>query len=424
MLENKSIEVSKGYRNYVLFMLMIVYAFNFIDRQILIVLQEPIKKEFGLSDLQLGIMTGPTFAIFYVFMGLPIARLADHKNRRNIVAIALGFWSTMTVLTGFAQNFVQVLLARIGLGIGQAGGSPPSHSLLSDYFPPEQRSTAFSIYSTGIYLGIMISYLSAGLIEGAYGWRMAFIIIGLPGVIFALILRFTIKEPKRGFYEVGEHPTVPLKEVLKHYISCKTMVYLSLAGSMAAFVSYSSSNFMPAYLSRVHHMSTAEIGISLAIAIGIGGGSGMFLSGFLADKLGRKDIRWYLWMPALASAIGYPLVFYVFLSDNSNTIIFVFFFAAFLNAAHLGPSIAICHSLSKPAMRALVSAILFFTINIIGLGLGPMTTGALSDYLSASYGAHSVRYAIVIVHSIGSLTAITLFFLAGKNLAIDSKKPL
>ena len=405
-------------------MLMLVYAFNFIDRQILIVLQEPIKKEFGLSDFQLGIMTGPTFAIFYVFMGLPIARLADTRNRRNIVATALGFWSTMTVLTGFAQNFAHVLLARIGLGIGQAGGSPPSHSLLSDYFPPEQRSTAFSIYSTGIYLGIMISYLSAGLIEGAYGWRMAFIIIGLPGVIFALILRFTIKEPKRGFYEVGEHPTVPLKEVLKHYISCKTMVYLSLAGSMAAFVSYSSSNFMPAYLSRVHHMSTAEIGVSLAIAIGFGGGSGMFLSGFIADKLGRKDIRWYLWMPALAGAIGYPLVFYVFLSDNSNTIIYVFFFAAFLSATHLGPSIAICHSLSKPAMRALVSAILFFTINIIGLGLGPMTTGAISDYLSASHGAHSVRYAIVIVHSIGSLTAITLFFLAGKNLAIDSKKPL
>lgn len=405
-------------------MLMIVYAFNFIDRQILVILQEPIKAELDLSDTQLGLMTGMTFAIFYVIMGLPIARLADTRNRRNIVATSLAFWSTMTVLSGFAQNYVHLLLARIGVGIGEAGGSPPSHSLLSDYFPPEQRSTAFSLYSTGIYLGLMIAYLSGGMIADAFGWRMAFIIVGLPGIVFALILRFTVKEPKRGFYEVGEHPSVPLKDVIKHYTSCKTMVYLSLGGAMASFVAYSTSNFMPAYLSRVHHMSTSEIGVSLAIAVGLGGGSGMFLSGFVADKLGRKDIRWYLWMPALAGAIGYPLGFYVFLSDNSTNIIYVFFFAALLNATYLGPSIAICHSLSKPAMRALVSAILFFIINIIGLGFGPLTAGAISDYLSASQGAESVRYAMVSVHSVGGLAAITFFFLAGKNLANDSKKEI
>ncbi len=404
-------------------MLMLVYAFNFIDRQILIILQVPIKAELGLSDTQLGLMTGTTFAIFYVIMGLPIARLADTRNRRNIIATSLAFWSTMTVLSGFAQNYWHLLLARIGLGIGEAGGSPPSHSLLSDYFPPEQRSTAFSLYSTGIYLGLMIAYLSGGMLADTYGWRMAFIIVGLPGIVFALILRYTVKEPKRGFYEVGEHPSVPLIDVIKHYKSCKTMVYLSLGGAIASFVGYSTSNFMPAYLSRVHHMSTSEIGIALAITVGLGGGSGMFFSGFVADRLGRKDIRWYLWMPALAGAIGYPLGFYVFLSDNNN-IIYVFFFAAFLSATYLGPSIAICHSLSKPAMRALVSAILFFIINIIGLGLGPLTAGAISDFLSASQGAQSVRYAMTSVHSIGGLAAITLFYLAGKNLALDSKKEL
>lgn len=421
-MTNKSFEVSKGYRNYVLFMLMIVYAFNFVDRQILVILQEPIKLELGLSDTQLGLMTGLTFALFYVVMGLPIARLADRSNRRNIVAISLTVWSGMTAMSGFANNYWQLLLARIGVGIGEAGGSPPSHSMLSDYFPPEQRATAFSIYTTGIYIGIMVGFLAGGWIADAFGWRMAFFIVGLPGILLAIIVRLTIKEPPRGFYDKGTPETVPLKTVIAHFRSHKSMILLSLACGMTAFTGYGTTNFMPAYLARVHEMGTTEIGFALAIAIGVGGGVGTFSSGFLADKLGKKDIRWYLWMPALMGLLSFPLGLYVFLSNDTANIMYVFFFSALLSSMYLGPSIAVCHSLSKPSMRALVSAILFFILNIIGLGLGPLATGALSDYLAADYGVESIRYALVIVSVFGSVIAISLFVWAGHQLAIDAKK--
>lgn len=403
-------------------MLMVVYSFNFIDRQILVILQEPIKAELGLSDTQLGLMTGLTFALFYVIMGLPIARLADRSNRRNIVAISLTVWSGMTALSGFAQNFWQLLLARVGVGIGEAGGSPPSHSMISDYFPPEQRATAFSIYNMGIYIGIMVGFLVGGWMADTLGWRMAFFVVGLPGILLAVIVRFTIKEPPRGFYDKEKHEDIPLKTVIAHFRSYKSMTLLSLACAMTSFTGYGTTNFMPSYLSRVHDMSNTDIGMSLAFTIGIGGGIGTFTSGFLADKLGKKDIRWYMWMPALMGLVSAPFGLYVFLSDDTANIMYVFFFSVLLSSMYLGPSIAVCHSLCKANMRALVSAILFFILNIIGLGLGPLFTGIISDYLAADYGALSIRYALVIVSIFGGILAVALFYWAGKQLAIDSKR--
>src|SRR6187399_851976 len=229
---NKNREVSSLYRNYVLAMLTLVYVFNFIDRQLLVILQESIKKELHLSDTQLGMLSGFTFAIFYVTLGIPIARLADRTNRKNTVAVSLGLWSAMTAFSGLARNFIQLLLARIGVGIGEAGGSPPAHAMISDYFPPQKRSTALSVYSTGIYFGVLIGFLMGGYLNEHLGWRTAFFAVGIPGIIFSLLFYFTVKEPKRGAtdlktIESGE--THSLGKVLKQLYSIKTFVFLSLA---------------------------------------------------------------------------------------------------------------------------------------------------------------------------------------------------
>lgn len=421
MSANRTAPVSNLYRNYVLYMLMIVYAFNFIDRQILTILQEPIKAELGLSDTQLGLMTGLAFALFYVVMGLPIARWADRGNRRNIMAGSLAVWSLMTALSGFAQNYFQLLLARIGVGIGEAGGSPPAHAMLSDYFPPEKRATAISIYSAGLYLGLMIGFLLGGWMADTLGWRIAFFVVGLPGVLLAVIIRATIKEPKRGAYDSGTAAPVPLKAVMAHFNASKAMKLTALGCGLASFVGYSNLNFIPSLMIRVYGMSLTEVGIYLSLAIGLGGGLGTYASGFLADKLGKKDPRWRLWITSFNYAIIYPLGFYVLMSEHMMSIWYLGLFF-FLGSMYLGPSIAVCHSLSKPAMRALVSAILFFVLNLIGLGLGPLVTGMLSDMFAAQYGAQSIQQALLWVHGVGNLCVITVFFFAGRALGDESKK--
>src|SRR6188768_9414 len=211
-------EVSNAYRNYVLVMLTLVYVFNFIDRQLLVILQESIKKELHLSDTQLGMLSGFTFAIFYVTLGIPIARLADRTSRKNTVAVSLGLWSAMTAFSGLARNFIQLLLARIGVGVGEAGGSPPAHAMISDYFPPQKRSTALSIYSTGIYFGILIGFLMGGYLNQHLGWRTAFFVVGIPGIIFSILFYVFVKEPRRGATDVTATSTIgnqSLGKVLK-----------------------------------------------------------------------------------------------------------------------------------------------------------------------------------------------------------------
>lgn len=214
-------------RNYVLVMLTFVYVFNFVDRQLLVILQESIKKELHLFDTQLGLLSGFTFAIFYVTLGIPIASLADKRNRRNIVAMSLGLWSVMTAFSGMARNFIQLLLARIGVGVGEAGGSPPAHAMISDYFQPEKRATALSIYSTGIYIGILVGFLMGGYLNQHLGWRIAFFALGIRGIIFSLLFYTTVKEPRRGATDASDAPVNKvhsLGEVLRFLYSTRTFV--------------------------------------------------------------------------------------------------------------------------------------------------------------------------------------------------------
>ncbi|GAB3955349.1 MFS transporter [Spirosoma harenae] len=414
-------EVSSLYRNYVLVMLTLVYVFNFVDRQLLVILQESIKKELHLSDTQLGLLSGFTFALFYVTLGIPIARLADKTNRRNIVAASLALWSIMTACSGLVRNFVQLLLARIGVGVGEAGGSPPAHAMLSDYFPPEKRATALSIYSTGIYFGILVGFLMGGYLNQHLGWRTAFFAVGIPGVIFSVLFYALVKEPRRGATDTNPTLTVEspsLRDVLKRLYATKTFVYLALATGLHVFCLYGVNNWAPSFLARLHGMKNAEIGALLGPIFGIGGAIGSYAGGALTDHFGKIDKRRYLRIPAYAIIISIPCITGALFLENTTYSLVCLGLTASLQSLYLGPSIAVSHSLVPSSMRSLTSAILFFVLNLVGLGFGPLTVGIISDRLAPTLGNESLRWAmsIVIVISVGSTT---LFLAAAKKLTND-----
>ena len=412
-----------SYKWFVLAMLTMVYAFNFIDRQILVILQEPIKGELGLNDTQLGLLTGLAFAALYVTLGIPIARWADLGNRKNIVAISLAFWSAMTALSGMVSNFFQLFLARIGVGVGEAGGSPPAHSIISDYFPPKQRATALSIYSAGIYFGILLGYLIGGIIAKAYGWRMAFYALGIPGILFAIFIYFTIKEPIKGQSDlsgsVENNP--PLKEVIRTLFQKKTFVFLALATGFHTFGTYGVGNFLPSFMQRVHEIDIATAGIVLGLTTGLGGILGSFLGGFLADKLQERDVRWYLWVPLIAGLLNAIPILILITSKNSTLALGITFVTSTLIAVFLGPCIAVTHSLVNAKMRAFASAILFFILNLIGLGFGPLTVGAVSDMMSVEYGNESLKWGFALT-IITTAISLILFYMASRSYPKELKE--
>ncbi len=406
------------YRNYVLFMLTITYAFNFIDRQILVILQESIKQELLLSDAQLGLLTGIAFAFFYVIMGIPIARLADKWVRRNIMSIAIGTWSFFTAISGFAQNYMHLLLARIGVGVGESGCSPPAHSMISDMFPPEKRGTALSIYSLGINIGVLFGFLLGGWINEFFGWRVAFIVVGVPGVLIAILIQTTIKEPIRGARDAiakVEDP-VSFKESLKTLWSKKSFRHISLGASCLALIAYGGAIWFAPYMLRNFDIQTGELGTWLALISGILGGAGTLYGGYLADKKGAQDKRWYIWIPAISAAISLPFLFLVYLLDDLYMVLCLFAVPATMATVYMGPSLAMVQGLVNVRMRALASAILFFAINIIGLGLGPVLVGVISDLISAEFGTRSVGIAVLGVSLVFGLIAIWQFLAAGKYI--------
>ena len=417
-------DFSPAYKRFALAMLTAVYALNFIDRQILVILQEPIKAEMGLSDAQLGLLSGFAFAVVYVTAGIPIAYWADRGNRRNVISLAVEVWSGMTALSGLTQNYGQLVLARVGVGLGGAGGSPPAHSMISDYYPPEQRATALSIYSSGIYLGILLGFLFGGVIAEAFGWRTAFMVVGLPGVLFAVILRFTLREPIRGRWDksVDNAPQPGLKQTMALLGDRPSFWYLALGSAFASYVAYGNGNFLPSFLIRNHNMSIAEVGTILALVSGISGALGTFLGGYLSDRFGTKDSRWYLWIPMLGIALAYFPYLNLLLTDNINAGLTLVFFALILNSFYLGPCIALSHTLVAPGMRALTSAVLFFVLNMIGLGLGPFMTGVVSDMLVPAYGDQALRYSMVATTQV-YLLALLMFALAARYLPADLAKP-
>jgi len=425
--ENKTSEVevssvSSLYKNYVLLMLTIVYVFNFIDRQILVVLQESIKKDLGLSDTQLGLLSGLSFAIFYVLLGIPIARFADKSNRKNIVAGSLAVWSAMTAVCGLAQNFFHLLLARIGVGVGEAGCSPAAHAMISDYFSAKKRATALSIYSMGIYVGILFGFSLGGWLDSIYGWRVAFFFLGVPGVIFAIFFFFSVKEPKREYSIVEkDKSSMSIFQVFIYLFSKKSFLYLSAAVGLHTFTTYALGNWLPSFLARIHGLSKTEIGLYAGLIIGIAGALGTLVGGYLADRLGRNDKSWYMKISAYSGLLAIPFLLVYYFHSSVSLILICLFIAYACISTFLGPSIAITHSLVPQNMRAFSSAILFLVLNFIGLGLGPLTVGIISDYLQPSLEEQSIRWALVSTLSV-SIIAIVLFFKSGKHIQEDLRE--
>ena len=378
-------QVSNRYLNYVLVMLTLIYVFNFADRQVLVILQESIKKELQLSDTELGLLTGFIFAIFYAALGIPIAMYADKGNRRNIVAGSLGLWSIMTAISGFAGNFIQLLLARIGVGVGQAGESPSAHAMISDYFPPEKRPAALSIYSIGLYIGILFAFIMGGYLNQYFGWRTAFLAMGVPGIIFSLLFYVTVKEPKKGATDVRTSTSgekYSLRNALKLLFSNKIFLCMVIATAIHLFCIFALLNWAPSFLSRLHGMKSIDIGISLGLIFGIAGGIGTYVRRLLTDLLGKIDKRYYLRVPAYSILISILFTTGALFLQNNYLTLFCLGVSAFLQSIYLGPFISFAQSLVPASMRALGSAILLFMINLFGLGFGPLWLASLAIYLN------------------------------------------
>ncbi|MDH3993164.1 MAG: MFS transporter, partial [Gammaproteobacteria bacterium] len=406
---------------YALVILTIVYSFNFIDRQLLAILQEAIKADLLLSDSQLGLLTGFAFAAFYVTAGIPIARWADRGNRRDIVALSLFVWSFMTAISGLVNNYIQLLLARIGVGIGEAGGSPPSHSIISDIFPPNKRASAIGFYSMGVSVGILFGFLAGGWLNEFFGWRVAFLVVGAPGILLAVVVRMSIPEPIRGLTEKRQvsNQAVPLGQVVSVLWSRRSFRHLAMGAGLNAFAGYSISNWTASFMIRSHGMTTGELGTWLSMTIGLGGAVGVFCGGLLADRLAPRDQRWYAWLPALAGFICLPFMTAVYLVANPYTALLMGVVPGILFNVYLGNTIATTHSLVGLRMRALSSAILFLVINTIGLGLGPWSIGLLSDYLEPQLGAESLRYAMLYLLPAVMFWSACHFYLASRTLRQD-----
>lgn len=411
-----------AYRNLVLGILTVVYISNFVDRQVINVLASFIIEDLDLTDGQFGMLSGLAFALIYTTLGIPIARWADISNRRNVIAISVTIWSLMTALCGFAQNFTQLFFARFGVGVGEAGGSPPAHSIVSDIFPAEQRATALSIYSLGVYGGILVGTVGGAYLVQYFDWRTAFIVVGLPGLLLALIVRTVIKEPPRGMAESRSDVAPPgFFNVMKFLWGRKSFRHLSFACALHAFVTYGMGNFMPLFLGRVHDMPITDVGLYYGLIAGVGGLAGTFFGGWMSDKMSNKtgDKTWYIWIPFISTILALPFALITFLVMPSGiAAAFSYLVPVFFGGWYLAPCLASTHFLVGIRMRAMASAVLLFMLNLIGLGLGPMLTGYVSDWLTPEYGSDALRYAMSITVLV-NLWCAAHYYMATKTIRAD-----
>ena len=387
---------SSSYLNYVLFMLAVVAFFNYLDRMVLSMLLQPIKDELGFSDAQLGLLPGFAFALFYATFGIPIARLADRKSRVTILSICMALWSVMTAVCGLAQNFVHMLLARMGVGVGEAGCVPTSHSLLSDYVPPEKRALALGIFQTGGSLGVMFGFIAAGWIADQWGWRWAFFLVGLPGIIVALLAKMTLKDPPRGNYSDAPEPeSESFMTAVRALLGRKTFVHIVIAYSVGLFAIYGISGWKPTFYVRVHDMSLTDVGWWVGITSGLGGVIGTLAGSLLAPRLIGRDRRWEMWWPAWAYVLAIPIFVVAFLTPNLVLSFSMVFVASFITGSSIGPGMASVQTVAEPQQRATAVAFVMLTSAILGQGLGPFLIGFGSDYLTPTMGDDGLRWSMV-----------------------------
>ncbi|MDC3102750.1 MFS transporter [Gammaproteobacteria bacterium] len=419
---------SKSYRNFALVLLTIVYGFNFIDRQIMGILAPFIQEDLDLTNTELGLLIGLAFAVFYTLVAIPIAWLADRYNRVNILSIALATWSGFTALTGLANNFIQIGLARMGVGIGEAGGSPPSHSIISDLFPKEERASALGVYSMGIPIGIMAAYFVTASLMGTgddVDWRRIFIILGLTGIGLAVIVKLVLKEPVRGAMELNQDKEIqkpPFKESLRELIKIPAWWAMCFGIAFGSFVSYAKSAFQTKYLIILDPSFDFQ---TLVIILGVMNGTtyaaGAFFGARLADKWGKKDVRAYGWLPAISISLALPVALITWWVPSIEVhLVFATLFLLLIGI-YLGPSFAIAQTLAPIHMRAMSTALFFFILNMIALGGGPTFAGWIMDLFKESFNElESVRYAMTVTSMI-FIPSVISFLVVAKVLPRDWK---
>lgn len=418
MAKNQQTE-SATYRMYVMGMLVLVYTFNFIDRQIVGILAVPIKADLGLTDTQLGLMGGLAFALFYTALGIPVAMWADRGSRTWIMTIALAVWSAMTAVCGLAQNFWQLFLARLGVGVGEAGGVAPAYSLIADYFPSGQRARALSVYSFGIPIGSALGIVLGGLIASRIDWRFAFFAVGLAGLLIAPVFRLTVKEPARGRFDSVTHPPqASLRRICQMLARKQSFWLMSLAAACSSMIGYGMFFWLPSFFVRSFDLSLVDASLFYGGILLVGGLAGTWLGGSLADRFGIFRRTAYVLIPALAFLATVPFFVFAILSSKLLLTFFLMLIPTALGLAWLGPVLSAIQHVVPPNMRATASAIFLFIINLIGLGAGTVMIGALSDFLQARLGDDSLRYAMLVGTSL-YFVAAALLFLSARRLDKD-----
>ncbi|TAK99445.1 MAG: MFS transporter [Rhodospirillaceae bacterium] len=420
--------VDPSVRKRALFALFLVSAFNYIDRSILSILQIPIKADLGLSDTQMGALTGLSFALFYATLSLPVARLADRTSRRILVVASLAIWSAMTGVSGLAIGFGTLVFFRIGVAIGEAGSVPASVSLLADYYPPTHRATAMAAWGLALPVGLMLGYGATGWLASTIGWRLSFAVIGAAGLLLAPLALALIKEPSRGRFEAAgtRVGTVPLRAALVFLWREKAFRYVVLATMLHGFSQYAMMTWNAPFFTRSHDLSLQQVSLLMAALSGGGGAAGMFLGGFLADRLAIRDQRWRIWAMALTVGATVPVALVQYLVASTGLSIAMAAIAALLMIAYYGPVLAVTQSLVPAQMRAFSNAVLLLIFNLFGLGLGPWCTGMLCDLLVHQFGVgdNGLRYALSL-SLMSSVAGAILFVHAARlyRVAMAREKP-
>lgn len=410
-----------------LFALLLVYILNFLDRQIVNILAEPIKRDLGLSDTQLGLLAGPAFAVFYAVLGIPIARYADRAgtNRVWLISLCLAVWSAMTAICGVAQNFLQLALARVGVGVGEAGCTPAAHSLIADSVPPEKRSSAIAFFGLGIPIGGLLGLIIGGVVNDQYGWRAALMLVGAPGILLACVLPFLIRDPRRCADSThfdsttsSKKPALSITDAAREVFASKAYLYVFIAASFTAFLSYGKGLWTISFFIRSHGLSTTEAGLAMAVALGISGIFGTWLGGKVADVFGKRDKRHILTLPAIGMAVAAPILFAGYWVEDWRVAVALLIVPTLLNAAYYGPAYGCVQGLVRPEARAIAASLVVFGQNLIGLGMGPLLFGVLSDSLQPIAGEESVRW---VLYGAAWLGLIPAFFFWRASLRLNAE---
>ena len=405
-----------GHRN-ALTLLMMAYALSVCDRMILSILFPEIKAEFTLSDTQLGLLGGVSFAFFYATMGLPIARLSDQYSRKRIIITSLQVFSLMTALCGLGGGFISLLLLRVGVGIGEAGVNPASHSIIADYFPPQRRALAMSILMLGGSVGMILGFVGGGVVAEHYGWRAAMVAVGLPGLLLAFVMGKLLKEPARSTFETqAPEPPPPILTTARAMWQNRAMRHLIFCAIATGLMSYGLTQWLPTFFMRGHNLSQSQTGMLIAGLFGISGAIGALVAGKVFDRLAARGFQYGMWMLAIVPFLTMPLFIMGLLTDELTTAIVLLIIPGFAANYAMGPVFAMVQTLSPVNMRAVSSAIMMLFINLIGMGLGPLLVGILSDLLTPRYGEDALGIALACFTLVGLWGALHSW-LCGRVLA-------